>query len=215
MLTDKLPVITIDGPAGSGKSSVGKAISRLLGFSYCDTGAEYRAVGVICNQRGVDLEDPLACAEIAAEFAAGFSINKPGGILYEGIDLSELIRTSEAGMGASLVGRHQPVREILVAHQRTFALEGCCVIEGRDAGTVICPEAIVKIFITARPEVRAARRRETPAEAIARRDRIDQSRTASPLMIAPDAIEIDSSDLGIDEIANHVHSLYKERMYPR
>ena len=215
MLTAKLPVVTIDGPAGSGKSSSGKAIARRLVFSYRDTGAEYRAVGVLCDQRGVDIEDPLACAEVAAEFVGGFHIPKPGHIIFDGVDLSDLIRSPEGGMSASYVARHQPVREILVANQRAFALDGCCVIEGRDAGTVICPEAVVKIYMTARPEVRAARRQESGAEAVARRDRIDQSRSASPLAIAIDAVEIDSSYITIEEIADRVHTLYKERMYAR
>lgn len=208
-----LPVITIDGPAGSGKSSVGKAIAQLLMFSYRDTGAEYRAVSVLCRRQGVDLEDPLACAAVAEEFIAGFRIPKPGHIHYNGEDLSMLIRTSEAGMGASLVGRHQPVRKVLVGNQRIRATRGCCVIEGRDAGTVICPEAIVKIYLTAHPEIRNTRRPETNAETIARRDLIDQSRTASPLLPADDAVMIDSSYRGIYDIAADIHRLYKERMY--
>jgi cytidylate kinase len=206
-----LDVITIDGPAGSGKSSVGKRIAQLLDWSYLDTGSQYRSVGVLCQEQGFDLNDELACAVVAREFVAGHVIPAPGKIWYQGSDLSAVIRTPEASMGASLVARHPLVREVLVEAQQIFTAAQQCVVEGRDAGTTICPTAIVKIHLTAREEVRAQRREESALEAIIRRDRIDSTRATSPLEIAKDANVIDSSDITIDEIANQVCQLYRDR----
>ena len=204
-------VIAIDGPAASGKGTLAKRIADHYGFAHLDTGSLYRAVGVATIRAGGDPSDPIAATKIA-----------------ERLDLTLLddpaIRTREAGPAASKVAVHPGVRAALLAFQRTFAkvpphdAKGA-VLDGRDIGTVICPNAHAKLFITATPEVRARRRfldlcsqgssltEEAVLADIRERDARDSGRTAAPLLKAPDAILLDTTDLDIEAAAARALSL--------
>lgn len=202
-------VIAMDGPSGSGKSSVSKGVARALGLRYLDTGAMYRAMTWWMLREGVPVDDPAAVAERAGEpeIVCGTDPANPT-ITVDGTDVSGPIRTNEVTGRVSAVASVQAVRERLVALQRETIGDGGIVVEGRDIGTVVAPGAEVKIYLTASPEVRAQRRsREltgvtvaaTQAD-LARRDRIDSTRKVDPAAQAADAVEVDTSDLGLDEV---------------
>ncbi|XVQ13936.1 (d)CMP kinase [Spirillospora sp. CA-255316] len=209
-------VIAMDGPSGSGKSSASKGVARALGLRYLDTGAMYRAMTWWMLREGVPVDDPAAVAARAGEPVIE-SGTDPGGpaITVDGTDVSAPIRTREVTNAVSAVSSVPAVRERLVALQREIIGGGGIVVEGRDIGTVVAPDAAVKVYLTASEEVRAARRAKelaadpsasvtlTQAEQ-ARRDRLDSTRTASPLAKAGDAVEIDSSGLGLDEVIEAV-----------
>ena len=214
-------VVAVDGPSGSGKSSTARGVARRLGLAYLDTGAMYRAVTWALIQRGVDLHDPRA-VEIAAEdikLQSGTDPSNPT-IEADGVDVSEPIRGSEVTSHVSLVAAVAGVRALLVQVQRSAiadAVDGI-VVEGRDIGTVVVPEAPVKVFLVADAQARARRRASelghTDADAtqvdLARRDQLDSSRTVSPLTKAPDAVEIDGTDLSLDEVIDAVAALVEE-----
>ena len=208
-------VIAIDGPAGAGKSSVAKALAERLGFTYLDSGAMYRCIALACLERDIDPDDPVATGELAA----GLEIDPgPGPVLLDGSDVTSRIRTEEVTEAASRISAHPAVREVMVAAQRELISSGRYVAEGRDIGTVVSPDSPLKVFLTASPEVRAARRaREAGAEAemvrdsIERRDERDSSRDHGRLEVAGDAIEVDTSDLGIDQVVDRLAELAAER----
>ena len=202
-------VVAIDGPGGAGKTTVSRGVADRLELPHLDTGAFYRAAALAVLRSGADVDDPEAA--IAAVRSATFDYHA-GTMVLDGDDVNEAIRSPALSASASKVSAIPAVREVLVARQRSWVRDhgGAAVVEGRDIGTVVFPEAPVKIFLTARPEVRAARRArelnedsgslEGVAEELARRDRRDSTRKTSPLRPAEDAVEVDTSDLAIDEV---------------
>jgi cytidylate kinase len=216
-------VIAMDGPSGSGKSSASKGVARALGLRYLDTGAMYRAMTWWMLRADVPVEDAEAVAARVAEpvIESGTDPDAPT-ITVDGTDVSEPIRTREVTNAVSAVSSVPAVRERLVALQREIIGAGAIVVEGRDIGTVVAPDAPVKVYLTASEEVRAARRAKDltadPAATVtvtraeqSRRDRLDSTRTASPLARAGDAEEIDSTELSLGEVIEAVVRLAKER----
>lgn len=192
-------VIAIDGPAGSGKSTVAQAVARKLGVAYLDTGAMYRSVTHVALQRGVDVTDGEALAELAREL----EIEVGDRVLVDGDDVSEAIRTPAVNGAVSTVAAHPGVRTELVRRQQTWAAthQGG-VMEGRDIGTVVCPDARLKVFLTA-GEGERARRRSDEAD-VEQRDRLDSTRSVSPLKAADDAVVIDTTELTVDEVVARI-----------
>jgi len=206
-------VIAIDGPAGAGKSTASRRLAERLGYRYVDTGAMYRVIGVLAAERSIDPTDGQALANLCDETEIEFSENN--GQVHtcaNGKDLSARIRTPEAAQLASKVSAVPAVRERLVAKQRHMGAGGGVVMEGRDIGTVVFPDAPVKIFLEATPAERARRRsaelhgRATPADIdrmaqeIAERDARDRGRAHSPLRAAADAVVVNTTDKSIDEV---------------
>ena len=208
-------IIAIDGPSGAGKSTLGKMLAKKLGLLYLDTGAMYRAAALSALRNGVDLKDEAGVA-VVAERAVIDLVGEPEDlqVILDGDDVSTEIRTLEVAQAASVVSTISEVRRIMVRHQREIGTRDPkgCVLEGRDIGSVVFPNADYKFFLTAKPEARAQRRfaedsakgristfEETLAE-INERDSRDVSRADSPLTIAPDAIVIDTSDLDLTEV---------------
>ena len=217
----KAPVVAVDGPAGAGKSSACRALAAHLGFTYVDTGAMYRAVGILADEMGIALDDDAALAALLRDLA--FALPDGGTrLVVAGRDLSVAIREPRAGDLASRVSTRPVVRERLVAIQRQLGQAGGVVMEGRDIGTVVFPEASVKLYLTADPAERARRRAtelrargETVDEAalareLAERDRRDQTRAHAPLRPAGDAVVLDTTRLTlaqvVDEMVRLVHA---------
>ena len=201
-------VIAIDGPAGSGKSTVAKALAARLGLDYLDTGAMYRAVTFAALRRGVDPADPEPVARIAQAIELDVS---PDGVIVDGVDASIEIRGPEVSRAVSIVAANPEVRAELRRRQRDWATErGGGVLEGRDIGTVVFPDAELKVYLTAQPAVRAERRSkeveeldyETVAADLARRDALDEGREDSPLRRADDAVHVDTTGRAVDEIVD-------------
>ena len=202
-------IVTIDGPAGSGKSTAAKTLAKRLQFEFLDTGAMYRAVAWKCMQSDIDAEDEAAASKVAESLKIIF---ESGRVLVDGHDATAEIRTSAVSNTASLVAQHPSVREQLVTLQRQSASHSNTVTEGRDQGTIVFPRARCKFFLTARPEVRAQRRfdempenEDRPAfeelvKEIKERDERDANRSIAPLKPAPDADVIDTSDSTLDEV---------------
>lgn len=202
-------IVAIDGPAASGKSSVARLVAQRLGVPFLNTGAMYRAVGLACTEQGVDLDQPQACAEVAAgldlEFNAGGDLlvcGKP----FEG-------GGEAAGQWASLVATHPGVRAAMVVRQRALGQRHGCVAEGRDIGTVVFPEATLKVFLVASPEVRARRRAQQEGQPgrvsqyeaeLRERDRRDRERAIAPLRPAPGAMEVNSDHCTIEEVCQQI-----------
>jgi cytidylate kinase len=212
-MSSALRVIAIDGPAGSGKSTVAKELARRLGLEYLDTGAMYRAVAFAALSRGVEPDDDERVADIAR--SAEIEVDDRG-VRIDGVDATVEIRGPEVTRSVSLVAANPVVRTELRDRQREWARRrGGGVIEGRDIGTVVFPDAVLKVYLTAQPDVRATRRAKevtdldyhTVAADIARRDAYDQNRQHSPLAEADDAIVIDTSSLSIDEVVDHLQEL--------
>ncbi|MEJ6739116.1 MAG: (d)CMP kinase [Actinomycetota bacterium] len=204
-------VIAIDGPAGSGKSTVAKAVASRLGLDYLDTGAMYRSVAFAALRGGVDPED----AEVVSNLARNIDlqIDTNGTVIVDDVDATIEIRGPEVTRAVSIVAANPDVRKEMRARQRQWvAKRGGGVMEGRDIGTVVFPEARLKVYLDASPEVRAARRSkevsdlsyETVATDLARRDALDQNRTHDPLRAASDAVNIDTSDLTVDQIVDAI-----------
>ncbi len=206
-------VIAIDGPAGSGKSTVARALAERLGLGYLDTGAMYRAVTVAALGKGVDVSDP----DRVAPLASAIDLRLEGTTVWaDGADVTDAIRTPETSRAVSQVAKIPEVRRELVARQRAWVADhGGGVVEGRDIATVVFPDAMLKLYLTARPEVRAARRAgelgqtDTAAVAaeIAQRDATDSARDASPLAVADDAIVVDTSDRDVTAIVEAILEL--------
>lgn len=221
-------IVAIDGPAGSGKSTVAHEIARRRGLTYLDTGAMYRSVTVACLDRGVDLSDADALSDVARSVSISFEQDGDAQrVLLDGRDVTERIRSALVDRNVSVVSAVTGVREAMVALQRAVGDTDDVVAEGRDIGTAVFPDAEVKVFLTADPAARAHRRavqREGGDAAVAdervdadeerriledleRRDKIDSTRKASPLVAASDAVHIDSSDCGVDEVCSRIEGL--------
>jgi CMP/dCMP kinase len=217
-------IIAIDGPVGSGKSTVARAVAKILGYSYLDSGAMYRALAWKALRDGVLLDSPASLAVLAEHMK--IDLKQEGGalrVLVDGTDVTEAIRSAEVARGASQVAVVPEVRELLVDQQRRAGEAGGVVMEGRDIGTVVFPDAHLKIFLDASPEVRAERRRleylskgqtVQPAamiEQVRERDRRDRERAASPLKRAADAVLVDNTAMDAEETARLIVMLAREK----
>jgi CMP/dCMP kinase len=197
-------VVAIDGPAGAGKSTVARAAARALGFTYLDSGAMYRSVGLLTLRHG----------GAASEQAEGLRIELGDRVIVNGTDVTEAIRAPEVTEAASKVATNPAVRKALVRKQRELLADGDWVAEGRDIGTVVAPDAAVKVFLTAGADERAQRRADelgTDVETVRRdqalRDAQDASREHSPLAVAPGAVELDTTGLSVDEVVARIVEL--------
>ena len=215
-------VVAIDGPSGAGKGTVARAVAHALGWAYVDTGAMYRAVAWRAVRLSQSLDDEDAVAAVAA--ASVFTMD-PERTMIDDCDVTSLIRTPEADAAAATVARMPTVRAVLVARQREYAEKGPVVMEGRDIGTVVFPDAVVKVYLDATPEERAARRAMDPAhglskageigvvaDALATRDRLDRTRQASPLIKADDAMLVDTTGVPIDAVVERVLEIVREKV---
>jgi CMP/dCMP kinase len=199
-------VIAIDGPAGAGKSSVSRALADALGFTYLNSGAMYRAVGLLTLREG----------GAASDHAEAMEIELGDRVVVNGQDVSEQLRTPEVSEAASRVATNPRVREALVRKQRELLSRGDWVVEGRDIGTVVAPDAALKIFLTASPEERARRRAAelgTDVETVLRdqalRDAQDEGREHSPLLMAPGAVEVDTTGRHVGEVVAQIAALVR------
>jgi cytidylate kinase len=221
---NRIPVLTIDGPSGAGKGTIARQVVLSTGWHFLDSGALYRLAGLYCKRREVDPGDAAAAAELAAELPVEFYLGPDGErILLDGHDVSADIRTEKCGALASQVAALQPVRDALLQRQRDFRQPPGLVADGRDMGTVVFPDAEIKIFLTASPYERAQRRYNQLkeqgadvslaclAEEIAERDRRDASRSAAPLVAAADAQVIDTTGIGVDAVVERVLALIARR----
>jgi cytidylate kinase len=216
-------IVAIDGPAGSGKSTVARGVARRLGFTYLDSGAMYRAVTLLALERGIDLADGAGLGRLAAaaRVELGERDHDHVRVVLDGRDVSDEIRTPQVTGASSKVAAHPAVRAAMLEKQRAVigGREGDFVVEGRDIGTVVAPDAPVKVFLTADPDERARRRaaelvrqgakaeaREVKA-AIEQRDRLDSTRSAAPLRPAEDAVVIDTTGLEADQVIERVLEL--------
>jgi cytidylate kinase len=219
-----VPVITIDGPSGSGKGTVSRAVAKALGWSLLDSGALYRLVALAGRRAAVSLSDGAALGQLASRIDIRFGSNESGDevVWLDGQDATRAIRTEEAGGDASRVAALGEVRAALMDRQRRFAVPPGLVADGRDMGTVIFPWARVKIFLTASPAIRASRRYKQLKEKgvaanlaalsleIAERDRRDSTRTASPLVASADATMLDTTGMSVDEVIGRVLGIARE-----
>ncbi|MGP4098788.1 (d)CMP kinase [Nonomuraea sp. KM90] len=213
-------VVAMDGPSGSGKSSVSRGVARALGLRYLDTGAMYRAMTWWMLRQGVDLADPDAIGARCAEPAIVSGTDPDGPtIRVDDVDVAGPIRESEVTGAVSVVAAVPEVRTRLVALQREIIGAGDIVVEGRDIGTVVWPDAAVKVYLTASAEARARRRSaelsgstvEAQQAAMARRDTLDSTRKTDPLSMAAGAVELDTTPLTLEEVIGEVLRLVKER----
>ncbi|MHB1138369.1 MAG: (d)CMP kinase [Microthrixaceae bacterium] len=210
-------VIAIDGPAGSGKSTVGRRLATRLGLTYLDTGAMYRAVAFAAIRRRVD---PAETAEVGSLARSVELSVDDDAVVVDGVDATLEIRGPEVSRAVSLVAANTEVRDELRARQRAWAVDhGGGVIEGRDIGSVVFPDAVLKVYLTADPEVRARRRAkertdlayDEVAADIARRDAADRGRSDSPLVEPDGAVNVDTTDLGIDAVVELLAELVERR----
>jgi cytidylate kinase len=208
-------VIAIDGPAGAGKSTVARAVAAELGFTYLDSGAMYRSVALAAREAGVDPDDAAALGPLAAGLDVDFDGRR---VLLGGRDVSDEIRRPDVTADASRVSVHPAVRAAMVARQRALIAAGDYVAEGRDIGTVVSPDSPLKVFLTASDEERARRRAAETGEDVEsvlaaqqRRDARDTEREHGALRAAPDAVEIDTTGLSLEEVVGRVVALARER----
>lgn len=217
-----IPVIAIDGPSASGKGTVAQLVADALGFAYLDSGALYRVVAFAAQQKNINWND----AEAVAEYAKTLNIQfKNGQVYLNATDISDEIRTEAMGKGASQVAVHAPLRAALVELQHSFCQSPGLVADGRDMGTVIFPEALLKIFLTASTEVRAKRRYqqlmsnnqpanyESILSDLQERDARDKNRASAPLIMAKDAILLETDHLTISEAVNVVLQNYQHKIH--
>ena len=220
------PVIAIDGPSGAGKGSVSRAVAAALGCRYVDTGAMYRAVAWLASHEGLALDDEPAVRQLAAQVEL---IQDGGTVTVAGHDVTHRIRNGRIDDAAARVARMPSVREVLVGRQRAYAAVGPLVMEGRDIGTTVFPDADVKIYLDAAPEERAARRAADPAHGLGRhastlsdvasaleaRDRSDRTRDSSPLVMADDAVRVDTTGLVLETVIERVLAIVRGRLAER
>jgi len=206
-------IVAIDGPAGAGKSSVARLLAQRLGFRYLDTGAMYRALAWLALEQGVALEDAENLAALARRSPVSFGGG--GEVVVAGSEVTAAIREARVDASVSVVARHLGVREVMRERQRALGRVGDVVIEGRDIGAVVAPDAAVKVWLVADPSVRARRRHaeregadaETLATALRDRDERDSVDTHR----ADDAVEIDTTELTLDEVVDRIAALVEER----
>lgn len=216
-----LDAIAIDGPAGAGKSTVAKMVAAELGFQYLDTGAMYRCTALLATRGGISLDDEVACGEVAREMDVRFVPGSPQRVLLNGEDVTEEIRTAEVSGAASVISVHPAVRREMVRRQRALCEAGRVVLEGRDTTTVVCPDARLKVFLTASLEERARRRLndllaageaatlEDVLEQIRERDIRDTTREHSPLRVAEDALVVDTDEISAQEAAGRIVAAWR------
>jgi cytidylate kinase len=224
----RIPVLTIDGPSGSGKGTISRAVAERLGWHYLDSGALYRAVGLAAAWESLDLSDPEAVAQCAARTEIRFETQGAGEphVIVNGKDATRQLRTETAGAAASAIAAHPPVRAALVDLQHRFRRSPGLVADGRDMGTVIFPDAPYKVFLTASAEERAQRRYKQLKEKgvsvnlagllheIAARDERDAGRAVAPLKPAEDAVIVDSTGTPITEVIERVLAVLPEKLRP-
>ena len=215
-----VPVIAVDGPSGAGKGTVAKLLAEQLKFKILDSGALYRLTGLLVNRAGNGFDNEIEAAELASSMQVEFTVD---GVILNGEDVSLAIRTESAGNDASKVAAMPAVRAALLDWQKAFAKMPGLIADGRDMGTTVFPQAPLKIFLTASAEERAQRRHKQLNEKgissniaalaveIAERDERDRTRATSPLVPADDAIVIDSTSLSIDEVVQHILTLWSDR----
>jgi cytidylate kinase len=217
----KRVIVAIDGPAGAGKSTIARRVATRLGFLYIDTGAMYRAVALWGHRQQISWDDHLAMEQLAIAASIGLESNPPR-VWLNGEDVTDAIREPAMSQGASKVSAIGGVRRALVAKQREMAENSSVVMEGRDIGTVVFPDATVKIFLDADAEVRAARRLKdlggkAPSGAgevlreIRERDERDRTRAESPLLQAPDALLVDTTPMTIEEVEDAILRIVREK----
>ena len=218
-MTSRRIIIAIDGPSGAGKGTVARTIASRLNYRHVDTGAMYRAVAWLAQREGVDLQDDAAVANVARSA----SLEVDGEVRANGHEISSAIRTPEMDKAAAAVARHPSVRAVLVERQRAYGAAGGVVMEGRDIGSVVFPDADVKIYLDATPAERARRRAGDPAHSsgreakaieqvqgeLAARDTSDSTRAVSPLTKAADAIYLDTTGLAIEDVVDRVLELVR------
>ena len=219
-----IPVITIDGPSGSGKGTVAVRLAEKLGFTLLDSGALYRSVGIAALRGGIDLRDHQQIAELARHLNIEFGVSSPDSVWLDGEDVSLEIRTDIGSELASQIGAIPAAREALYERQLAFRKAPGLVADGRDMGTVVFQDAVIKIYLTARPEERAQRRYKQLIDKgidaslpdllrdLKERDARDSERPISPLKPAKDAVVLDTTDLHIDQVVEKVLDLVSERL---
>lgn len=225
-MTDTIPVLALDGPSGSGKGTVGQILARRLGWHFLDSGALYRSLGIAAEQTGVDLDNKSALAQLALEMSLRFTPRESADtvdVLLNGEEIGDRLRTEESGRRASILAAIPEVRRALLQKQHSFRQAPGLVADGRDMGSTVFPDAILKVYLTATPELRAERRykqlkdkgfdvnlRELFDE-IRERDARDAVREVSPLKPARDACVLDTSQLDISGVVERVYGLLQAR----
>jgi cytidylate kinase len=216
-------VIALDGPSGAGKSSAGRALAARLGYVYLDTGAMYRALGYKAIQQGIDLASGPALAALLAHSRIELLAGGSGGVILDGADVSAAIRSSEVSAAASQVSVHPEIRREMVARQRVLGEQGGIVMDGRDIGTKVFPDAELKFYVDAEPAMRARRRRAELAEAganhtleeverdLRERDHADTHRLESPLTRADDAVLVDTTALTPEGVIDALLAVFEDR----
>jgi CMP/dCMP kinase len=225
---EAVPVLTIDGPSGSGKGTVSRAVAKKLGWGLLDSGALYRLVALAGRRKGVELDDAAALARLAEQFDIRFGSDQHGEekVWLKGEDVTRELRTEAAGNDASKVAALPAVRAALLDRQRRFALAPGLVADGRDMGTVVFPQARLKIFLTASPDERALRRHKQLKEKgvaatlaalsleIAERDQRDSTRTVAPLVASADAVLLDTTGMPVAAVVERVLALVRKAWAP-